>query len=132
MTSRPESLNGVEIAASLTVNDIHASLAWYCDVVGFTIGQKFEREGRLRAVSLRAGAVSLLIGQDDFAKGHDRVKGQGFSLQITTAQNIDEVANRIRANGGSLALEPTDTRWGSRTFSVRDPDGFTLVISSAR
>jgi uncharacterized glyoxalase superfamily protein PhnB len=131
-TSASGKLAGRSLGASLTVNDLQKSLAWYCDVVGFEVGERHEREGVLRAVSLKAGSVDLLIGQDDGAKGVNRVKGQGFSLQITTAQNIDELAAGIRQRGGTFATEPTDMPWGARVFRLRDPDGFTIVIASER
>ena len=50
-------LNGSALAASLTVNDIQASLAWYRDVFGFAVDRNYEREGKLMAVSLKAGEV---------------------------------------------------------------------------
>jgi uncharacterized glyoxalase superfamily protein PhnB len=124
-------LRAQSLAASLTVNDLRASLAWYRDVLGFTVEQQHEREGTLRAVSLSAGAVRLLLGQDDGAKGRDRVKGAGFSLQLTTDQDIDALARRITAHGVVLETEPT-TQWGMRVMRVRDPDGFLLVFSSGR
>ncbi|MGZ7032814.1 MAG: VOC family protein, partial [Thermoanaerobaculia bacterium] len=108
------------------------SLAWYQDVLGFAVDQKHEREGKLFGVSLKAGDVRLLINQDDGAKGFDRSKGEGFSLQIITDQNIDEIASRIKKHGGTLDMEPTDMPWGARAFRFRDPDGFKLVISSPR
>jgi len=120
------------LAASLTVKELQKSLAWYCDVVGFTIDQRHEREGKLLAVSLNAGAVRILLNQDDGAKGWDRAKGEGFSLMITTDQNIDELAGRIRELGGTLETEPADMPWGARVFRLRDPDGFRLAISSVR
>ncbi len=126
-----ESLQARTLSASLTVKDLERSLAWYRDVVGFTVDRKHEREGKLRAVSLRAGDVRILIGQDDGAKGWDRVKGEGFSLQITTNQNVDELAKRIRDLGGTLDMEPRDMPWGARIFRLKDPDGFKLTISSA-
>ena len=129
--AQPESLRGRALSASLTVNDLQKSLTWYRDVVGFTVAQNYEREGRLRAVSLKAGVVQVLLTQDDGSKGSDRVKGAGFSLRITTAQNIDEIAARIKARGGVLESEPADA-FGMRVFRVRDPDGFMLVISSER
>jgi len=129
--AQPESLRGRALSASLTVNDLQKSLTWYRDVVGFTVAQNYEREGRLRAVSLKAGVVQVLLNQDDGSKGSDRVKGAGFSLRITTAQNIDEIAGRIKARGGVLESEPADA-FGMRAFRVRDPDGFMLVISSER
>lgn len=127
-----ESLDGRALSASFTVKDLQKSKAWYCDVVGFTVDQEHEREGVLRAISLKAGNVRIVIGRDDGAKGWDRVKGEGFSLMITTAQSIDELADRIKRNGGSLAAEPMDTPWGTRLLRLQDPDGFKLAISSER
>jgi uncharacterized glyoxalase superfamily protein PhnB len=125
-----QSLTGTNLSASLTVKDIRASLAWYRDVVGFTVDREHERGGQLVAISLRAGAVRILLGRDDGAKGFDRVKGQGFSLQITTTQNIDEIANGIKARGGTLLSEPADMPWGPRMFRISDPDGFKFTFSS--
>ncbi len=129
-TDNPGALQGRVLTASLTVRDLTASLAWYRDVLGFAVDQTHEREGRIIAASIRAGDVRLLLGQDNGAKGWDRAKGEGFSLQITTSQDIDEVAAGIKARGGTLASEPMDMPWGARAFRVEDPDGFKLGISS--
>jgi predicted enzyme related to lactoylglutathione lyase len=129
--TQPESFRGRSLAASLTVSDLQRSLTFYRDVVGFTVDRKFEREGRLAAVALKAGAVELLLGQDDGAKGEGRVKGEGFSLQITTSQDVDALAKRIQDRGGLLTTEPADV-WGARVFRMQDPDGFRLTISSQR
>ncbi|MGA9406419.1 MAG: VOC family protein [Bacteroidota bacterium] len=130
--TEPASFHAITLSASLTVKDLSKSLAWYQEVLGFTIERKIEREGKLRGVALKAGDVRLSINQDDGAKGWNRVKGEGFSLRITTDQNIDEVAKRIKEHGGTLESEPVDTPWGSRLFPLKDPDGFKLVISSPR
>ncbi len=130
--SAAKGLTGNTLSTAFTVNDIQKSLAWYRDVVGFAIDQEYEREGKLQAVAMKAGAVRMLIGQDDGAKGWDRVKGQGSVVQITTSENVDEIANRIKAAGGQLETEPMDTPWGSRQFALLDPDGFKLVISTER
>lgn len=125
-------LEGRNLSVSLTVNDLPTSLQWYRDVLGFGVDREHVREGTLRAVSLSAGEVRILIGQDDGAMGSDRVKGQGISMMITTAQDVDVIARRIKDFGGTLETEPTDTPWGARVFRVRDPDGFKLVVSSEK
>ncbi|MDQ2668294.1 MAG: VOC family protein [Gemmatimonadota bacterium] len=130
--AKPESFRGRNLAASFTVNDLTKSLAWYCDVIGFTIHEKYDRGGKLQAASLKAGDVRILLGQDDGAKGWERTKGVGCSLQIETAQDINELAARIKAQGGTLESEPMDMPWGSRVFRVADPDGFKIAISSER
>jgi len=126
-----EALDAQSLDVSLTVRDLSASLAWYRDAVGFAVDREHRRDGRLIAVSLRAGAVRLLLTQDDGAKGSDRAKGEGFSLQLTTAQSIDALAARIKARGGVLDLEPTDM-WGTRAFRLRDPDGFRFTFAAPR
>jgi uncharacterized glyoxalase superfamily protein PhnB len=128
--AEPQSFRARSLDASLTVKDLEKSLAWYQDVVGFHVDRRHEREGKLMAVSLKAGSVRILLTQDDGAKGWDRAKGEGLSLQFTTEQNIDAIANRIKERGVTLDTEPVDTPWGMRVFRVRDPDGFRLVFSS--
>jgi uncharacterized glyoxalase superfamily protein PhnB len=130
--AEPQSFRARGLAVSFTVKDVEKSLSWYRDVVGFTVDQRHEREGKLVAVSLKAGDVRILLGQDDGKKGWDRVKGQGFSAQFTTAQNVDEIAKRITERGGTLDSEPADMPWGARVFRLTDPDGFKLSISSER
>jgi uncharacterized glyoxalase superfamily protein PhnB len=135
MTHTPSSPDaaflGRALTASLTVADLARSTAWYCDVMGFAVQRRHERDGTVRAVSLSAGDVRILLTQDDGAKGPDRVKGQGISLQITTDQDIDQLAAGMRRRGGTLENDPDDAPWGIRMFRLRDPDGFRFTISAA-
>ena len=130
--TKPESFRARSVSLSLTVKDVKASLAWYRDVVGFTVDQEYERDGKLRSVALKAGDIRFLINQDDGAKGWDRTKGEGFSFMFTTVQDIDTLAKRITDNGGKLESEPADMPWGVRMFRLKDPDGFKFAISSPR
>jgi len=132
MPESEDAFHATALAVSLTVADLASSVAWYRDVVGFMVDRQHEREGALVAVSLRAGDVQILLGQDDGARGTDRAKGDGISFQLTTERAaIDEVARRIREAGGTLETEPTDTPWGTRVVRFRDPDGFKIVVASA-
>jgi uncharacterized glyoxalase superfamily protein PhnB len=128
--AKPETLRGRELTASLTVNNLSDSVAWYRDIVGFIVDQEHQRDGVLVAASLKAGTVRILLAQDDGAKGRDREKGAGFSLMITTVQDIDMLARQIKERGGALLSEPTDMPWGARVFRIADPDGFKIAISS--
>jgi uncharacterized glyoxalase superfamily protein PhnB len=126
------SFQASHLSVSLTVKDLQKSLAWYRDVLGFAEARRIERDGKLRSVALTAGEARISINQDDGAKGWDRVKGEGFSLQITTSQNIDAVAKAIKTRGGTLDSEPADMPWGVRMFRLRDPDGYRFGVSSPR
>ncbi len=119
------------LEASLTVADVGSSRDWYRDVLGFEVGREFERGAKIFAVRLVAGSVQILVTQEDGAKGAERSKGQGFSLQLTTTQDIDTIAANAKRAGAVLDSEPADL-WGGRFFRLKDPDGFKLTISSPR
>jgi uncharacterized glyoxalase superfamily protein PhnB len=118
------------VMSTFTVNDIALSIAWYRDVLGFDVVDEMEREGSVVGAVLRAGDVQFLLGQDDFKKGRDRQKGVGFRLYCTTDQDVDQLAAGIKERGGVLAQDPADQPWGARDFSVVDPDGFQISIST--
>ncbi|HYL21530.1 MAG TPA: VOC family protein [Gemmatimonadales bacterium] len=125
---QPESLRLRSMAASLTVRDLEHSIAWYRDVLGFVVGERWEEGGQVRGVQMKAGACDLMLGQDDFAKGQDRKKGEGVRLWVATVQDIAQLAGRVKASGWRLDREPSETPWGDWAFALTDPDGFKLTI----
>jgi uncharacterized glyoxalase superfamily protein PhnB len=129
-TVTAEPLRAVALYPSLTVRDLATSVAWYRDVIGFEVEREIVRDGVLRAVAMHAGDVRLLLNQDDGARGHNRPKGTGMSMNVATRQSVDAVAAYIKARGGSLLTEPADMPWGQRVFRVVDPDGFTFAVSA--
>ena len=101
--AEPETFRARSISASLAVKDLEKSLAWYRDRVGFFVEDKIQRGGKLSA----------------------------FTLQFTTTQDIDALAEAIKQRGGRLESGPENVS-GIRMLRLRDPDGFKLVISAAR
>jgi uncharacterized glyoxalase superfamily protein PhnB len=128
----PQGLTLSSVAPSFTVNDVEKSIAWYRDVLGLVVKDRWESEGKLMGVEMQAGGVTFMLGQDDWKKGRDRVKGEGFRLYSETTQDADRLAEQIKARGGSLAQEPRDEPWGARVFSVEDPDGYKISIFQKR
>ena len=127
-----KSLTLSSASPSYTVNDLDKSLAWYRDVLGFGVEEKWEMEGRVVGVSLKAGDVSFMIGQDDWKKGRERKKGEGFRIYCATKKSVDELAKRIESKGGRLDQGPTDQPWGVRDISLTDPDGFKITIANEK
>jgi len=128
--AKPETLRMKAASPSFTVNDLERSLAWYRDVLGFAVEERWEREGKLVGVGLQAGGVFFMLGQDDWKKGRDRKKGEGFRIHCMTTQDVDALATGILARGGTLDQEPRDQPWGMRDFTLTDPDGFKITIAA--
>jgi uncharacterized glyoxalase superfamily protein PhnB len=126
--TRPDGLTLASVAPSFTVNDVEKSLAWYRDVLGLVVKDRWEHDGKLMGVEMGAGGVTFMLGQDDWKKGRDRVKGEGFRLYCVTTQDVDRLAAQIQARGGTLLQAPRDESWGARVFTVEDPDGFKVTI----
>jgi len=132
MTNAAAVLNATTMGCSITCKDLGASLSFYQDAVGFAIAQKYERDGQVVGAVVSAGDIRIVLNQDDGKLGWDRIKGQGFYLQINVAAlaDVDAAAARIKAAGGTLLNEPADRPWGVRMFQFNDLDGFKLGVST--
>jgi uncharacterized glyoxalase superfamily protein PhnB len=132
MSTAATSLNATALGCSLTCKDLETSIRFYRDVLGFAVDMTFENEGTLAGAIITTGGIRIVLNQDDGKLGWDRVKGQGFYLQINVAgaSDVDAAAERIKAAGGTLIDEPADRFWGARMFQFRDPDGFKLGVST--
>jgi len=127
---QPETLRLRRVSVGLTVNDLERSIAWYRDVLGFVVLDEWKHEGKRLGVTMRCGAVELFLGQDDWKKGRDRLKGEGIRIYGRTVQDVDRLAAVIRAHGGVLTHDPKTESWGERDFGIVDPDGFKITIST--
>jgi len=132
MSDPTAAINATNLGCSITCKDLQASIRFYRDAIGFAVAHSFEHEGKVVAAVIAAGDCRIVLNQDDGKLGWDRVKGQGFYLQINVAgpADVDAAAARIAANGGALLDQPADRPWGARMFQFKDPDGFKLGVST--
>lgn len=131
MEANVTGLDATMVSPGITVDDLTKSITFY-EGLGFGIVERWEHEGVLGGVMMKGGQAMIALGQDDWKKGRDRVKGVGLRIWISTDQDIDELAARAQAAGIELDAGPHDLPWGSRAFEVTDPDGFRLTFSTSR
>src|ERR687897_648225 len=86
-------LQAKTIMPSLTVDDIQKSVTFF-EGLGFGVEERWEENGVLNGVMLRAGDVRIGLSQDDWKKGRDRKKGVGMRIYLETAQDINALAAR--------------------------------------
>ncbi len=132
MSSSAASFGATTLGCSLTCKDVVESIRWYRDALGFHVAHQFEHEGKVVGAAIVAGDIRIVLNQDDGKLGWERVKGQGFYLQINVATpaDVDATAERLKGAGCALLSEPADRPWGARMFQFKDPDGFKLGVST--
>lgn len=132
MTNAAPAINATNLGCSITCKDLDASIRFYRDGIGFAVMHTFENEGKVVAAVVGAGDCRIVLNQDDGKLGWDRIKGQGFYLQINVAglSDVDAAEARVRAAGGNILSASADRPWGVRMFQFKDLDGFKLGVST--
>jgi catechol 2,3-dioxygenase-like lactoylglutathione lyase family enzyme len=105
------------ITPILRVVSLDASLAYYLDVLGFSLQW---RNGSV--ASVRRGRASLMLSEGD--QGHP---GTWVWLGVSDADALHE---ELRGRGAVIRHPPTNYPWGSRELHVSDPDGHVLRLGS--
>lgn len=111
MPDNPQTLRGRSVMPSLTVNDLQQSERFFT-ALGFEIEDRWEDNGVLLGLMLKAGEARLGLSQDDGKKGTDRVKGVGVRLYIEADGDIDAVAARAKGRGRQPAARAARHRMG--------------------
>jgi predicted enzyme related to lactoylglutathione lyase len=108
--------------------DFEASMAFYRDVLGWTVTQNWGGNGSGRAAMLSGGGIKLVLAER--AEPPPRAKGGADSTRPMVHLDIHDIDARFRAlpKGGHIVSEPAATDWGTRWFVVRDPDGNLLAF----
>lgn len=108
-------------ASVLTVTNVAAALAYYVDVLHFTV--QFQMGSPASYAIIERGHVSLHlmpVSQDPATLGCARV--------YVYAAGVDALQAEFRARGCAIEVEAQDFAYGMREFSVRDPDGNRLTF----
>ena len=80
------------------------------------------------------GMVFGLWGREDLAKDSEMTDSGGWS-GVTLAhcvgsnEEVDEIAGQVKAAGGMVLREPTETFYGGYAFIFSDPDGHPWEVS---
>src|SRR5207247_10519798 len=88
----PETLRMRSAAPGFTVNDIEKSLAWYRDVLGCIVKERWDQEGKMAGVEMMEGSYIFMLSQIVWKKGRDRAKCAIDLLQCTIATAVLSIA----------------------------------------
>jgi uncharacterized glyoxalase superfamily protein PhnB len=108
----------------LQYRDAEAGMKWLEDVLGCERREDHrDDDGNVVHAELEfQGAIVMLstagVGREPF-----RSLPAGGRLVYCAVDEVDSLYEQVREANGDIALEITDTDYGSRDFTVRDPEG---------
>jgi catechol 2,3-dioxygenase-like lactoylglutathione lyase family enzyme len=106
--------------------DYEASLAFYRDVLGWSVNEAWGGNGTGRGAVLSGGGVKVVLTERSAEAGANGEDDSRPDVHL----DIHDIDARFRAlpKGSHVVVEPESTRWGTRWFVVRDPDGNLIAF----
>ena len=113
-------------ATVLPVRDIEASLAFYCDQLGFTATFRWQ-DPPTYIVMNRDEAVHIhLVKLED----EDPDRTESNTLIYIFVYDVDAIHEELLARGVAIDDPIGDRDYGMRDFDVLDPDGHRLIFAA--
>jgi uncharacterized glyoxalase superfamily protein PhnB len=117
--------------------DAPAAIEWLCTVLGFTRHAVYSGEnGRIEHAELTLGNGMIMLGSgkdDEYGRGFKSPQDLGGmetrSVYIVVT-DADAVYARVVAAGAVIARPLQDTAYGSREFTVKDPEGHSWSVGT--
>ena len=106
--------------------DFDASLAFYRDVLGWSVSKTWGGNGNGRGAVLSGGGVKVVLAERPSEAGPGAQNGTRPHVHL----DIHDIDARFRVlpKGAHIVAEPESTHWGTRWFVVRDPDGNVIAF----
>jgi uncharacterized glyoxalase superfamily protein PhnB len=117
----------------LQYRDADTAMKWLEDVLGCELRDDHrDYDGNVVHAELAfRGAIVMLstagVGREPF-----RSLPAGGRLVYCALDDVDSLYEQVRDAGGDIAVELTDTDYGSRDFTVRDPEGNLWAFGTYR
>ena len=119
-----------ELHPVLPVHDVDETLAFYRDILGFTLNFASGKPATYGNVSWREWTTTG-ANIDFRLANEDTPAGFAGSLYITIGDGIDALFGRYRQHGVVVEMEPVDQDYGRREFIILDCNGYRLIFSTA-
>jgi uncharacterized glyoxalase superfamily protein PhnB len=99
-------------------------MEWLERALGFARGEVSRDEaGRVEHAEMSLGSAVVMLGTAGVGREPFSGLPAGGTLVYCAVEDVDAVHDRALAAGADIALELTDTDYGSRDFTARDPEG---------
>ena len=125
------------IMPALRYRDAHAAIEWLCRVFGFEKKAVYANpDGSIGHAELTLGGGMIMLGSqkdDEYGRGFkspEDVGGVETRSAYIVVDDADAVHARAVAAGGKIVRKLQNTDYGSREFSVKDPEGHSWSVGT--
>jgi uncharacterized glyoxalase superfamily protein PhnB len=125
------------VIPGLRYRNAPAAIDWFCQVFGFERHAVYEGENGTighAELTLGGGMIMLGSGKDDaYGRGFkspDELGGMETRSTYIVVPDADAAFARAQAAGASIVRALYDTPYGSREFSVKDPEGHSWTAGT--
>jgi|SRR5580692_4522395 uncharacterized glyoxalase superfamily protein PhnB len=125
------------IMPALRYRNAPAAIDWLCQVLGFERRAVFPGpNGTIGHAELTLGGGMIMLGSqrdDEHAgryKSPDELSGVETGGAYVVVSDADAVYARAQAAGAPIVRPIQNTDYGSREFSVKDPEGHTWSVGT--
>ena len=124
------------IMPALRYRDAPAAINWLCQVFDFTRHAVYAQpDGSIGHAELTLGGGMIMLGSeknDEYGRGFKSPAEMGAetrSAYILVA-DVDAVFARAQSSGALIVRPLQDTTYGSREFTVKDPEGHSWSVGT--
>jgi uncharacterized glyoxalase superfamily protein PhnB len=118
---------------SVLYRDADAAMNWLERALGFERREDHrDAEGHVAHAEMSLGPAIVMLGSAGAGREPFRSLPAGGSLIYCAVEDVDALYERAREAGAEIPLEPTETDYGSRDFTVRDPEGNLWAFGTYR
>jgi uncharacterized glyoxalase superfamily protein PhnB len=125
------------IMPTLRYRDAPAAIDWLCKVFGFERHAVYPGpEGTIGHAELKLGGGMIMLGSykdDAYGRGlksPEEVGGVETRSAYIVVADADAVYAGAQAAGGKIVREIQNTDYGSREFTVKDPEGHSWSVGT--
>jgi PhnB protein len=126
------------VAPYLTVSPAMAAIAFYTTVFGAKQQALMPALDGLRIMhcelTINGGSIMLADAFPEFGNTRVPVPGEpmcvSVSLEFETAEEVDTIFKRATGLGSKPETSPTNSFWGTRLATFRDPFGHRWILNA--
>lgn len=126
-----------DVTPNLVVSDVERSLAFYRDVLGFSVTATVPEQAPFAFAWMQRDGVSVFLNSHESIEEHAQLASRAIGGTATLFITIDADDVKSGIDGvfaavsrrARVMMQPKDQFYGMREFGIEDPDGYVIFFA---